>query len=506
MTVEATIRREAREATVAPDLEPRPLRREMGPAAEYPVEELGPTLGNAAKAINELTRAPLAVCAQSVLAAAALATQGLADVVLPTGQPAPLSLYLVSVLGSGERKSSADYWASKAIRERERELRDQHEREAATYRAAADAWDSQRRIILKGQGQKTAEAKEAALRALGEPPVPPLTPLLTCPEPTFEGLWRLLEGGQPSVGIFSDEGGQFVGGHAMNADNRLKTSAGLSGIWGGGPINRVRAGDGVSVLYGRRVSMHLMMQPRVAEEILSDALLADQGLLSRLLVVAPPSAAGTRLWREPSPRALPALDAYRTRLLDLLRREPPRAPGTLQELQPRRLELTSEARTVWTKAHDYFEERGAPGGPLEPVRGFANKLPEHAARLAAVLALFEDAACTGLTEEAMVRGIYLAQYYAAEALRLFDAGRTDPDLLLAERLLGWLQDGWIEPAVSLPDVYQLGPNAIRDAKTARRIVGILESHGWLAPLPDGAKIRGTRRREAWRVHTGGAHA
>ena len=57
--------------------------------------------------------------------------------------------------------------------------------------------------------------------------------MLTCPEPTFEGLTRLLAGGQPSMGIFSGEGGQFLGGHGMNQDNKLKTAAAMSGLWDG---------------------------------------------------------------------------------------------------------------------------------------------------------------------------------------------------------------------------------------------------------------------------------
>ena len=44
-------------------------------------------------------------------------------------------------------------------------------------------------------------------------------------------------------------------------------------------------------------AMHHMAQPDVASVLLSDRVLADQGLLSRLLVTAPETAAGTGLWR-----------------------------------------------------------------------------------------------------------------------------------------------------------------------------------------------------------------
>jgi putative DNA primase/helicase len=60
--------------------------REIPPADAFPVDALGGILGSAAHAIHDRVQAPLAICGQSVLAAASLAAQGHADVVLPIGQ------------------------------------------------------------------------------------------------------------------------------------------------------------------------------------------------------------------------------------------------------------------------------------------------------------------------------------------------------------------------------------------------------------------------------------
>jgi hypothetical protein len=89
------------------------------------------------------------------------------------------------------------------------------------------------------------------------------------------------------MGLFSDEGGQFVGGNGMSVDNRLKTAAGLSGLWDGSPVKRVRVGDGA--IAGRRLSAYLMMQPDVSSIFLADPVLLHQGLHSRMLVAAPSS-------------------------------------------------------------------------------------------------------------------------------------------------------------------------------------------------------------------------
>jgi hypothetical protein len=47
----------------------------------------------------------------------------------------------------------------------------------------------------------------------------------------------------------------------MNLDNQLKTAALLSDIWDGKPAKRIRAADGISILSGRRLAMHIMIHP-----------------------------------------------------------------------------------------------------------------------------------------------------------------------------------------------------------------------------------------------------
>ena len=84
-----------------------------------------------------------------------------------------------------------------------------------------------------------------------------IKPLLTAPEPTVEALakhWPVLPG---ALGLFSSEGGQMTGGHGFGPDHRLKTAAALSALWDGAGIRRLRAGDGITDLPGRRLALHL---------------------------------------------------------------------------------------------------------------------------------------------------------------------------------------------------------------------------------------------------------
>ena len=149
-----------------------------------------------------------------------------------------------------------------------------------------------------------------------------------------------------------------------------------------------------------------------------------------------------------------------------------------------------------------IEKQIGPGGELSgPVRGLANKLPEHAARLAGVLAVVADINASEISAEQMAAGIALAQHYAAEALRLFEGSRISVELQLAQKLLDWLI-GRNQPLIALRDMYLFGPNAIRDKQTAIKVVSILEDHGWLLREEGGAEIDGHHRRDVWRLIKG----
>jgi hypothetical protein len=480
---------------------PRPLMRGLPPADPFPIDALGEVLAPAARAIHDRVQAPLAICGQSVLAAATLAVQGHTDIELPTGQKRPLTNYYLTIAATGERKTAVDTEALWPVRRREAALQDAHVAELHDYENSRLAWDKARDAATKNAKPKGDRAAiKILLDLLGPAPVAPLVPLLTCSEPTYEGLCRLFIVGQPSLGIFASEGGQFIGGHGMSDDAKLRTAAGLSAVWDGEAIKRVRA-DGTVVLPGRRLAMHLMAQPDVASAMLNDPLLADQGMLSRVLTTAPDAASGTRIWREPSPQSDATMKRYGTRLLDILELSLPLADGAQNTLAPRTLPLSALAYRLWIGFYDHVEKRIDPTGELEPVRGLANKLPEHAARIAAVLAMVRDIDAREVSATVMEAGIVLAQHYATEALRLYGASRVNAELRLALNLLNWLLSR-NKPVVSLPCIYQHGPGAIRDKAKAAKVTAILEDHGYLIRIEKGTEIEGKWRHDAWRVVRG----
>jgi hypothetical protein len=479
---------------------PQPLMREMAPATAFPVDALSDILGPAALAIHDRIQAPMAIGAQSLLAVATIAAQSHVNVRLPIGQgqEKPVSNFFVTVAESGERKSAADHQACWPLAKHERALREEYDNALPNYTNDGTGWEKARETAIKKSNGERAAIK-AALDAIGPAPTPPLNPMLKFDEPSIQGLTKLFAEGQPSLGLFSNEGGQFLGGYAMSQDNKLMTATALSMMWDGQPIRRVRAGDGAVTLYGRRLALHTMLQPEVSDILFADSLLTAQGLLSRALCAAPPGTSGARLWRPEAENTERDLARYGARILSILERPMPLEEGKTNELKPRALPLSNRAETLFVRFHDQVELDLRPGGDLEPVKALGNKLPEHAARLAAVLATVDDLYCGEITEWHMECGVVLAEYYATEALRLHGASCANADLRLAEKLLVWLRSQWSEPIVSLPDIYRRGPYTIRDKATAKKAVAILESHGELAKKAEGGVVAEVRRRDVWKI-------
>ncbi|WP_108484565.1 YfjI family protein [Oceaniglobus ichthyenteri] len=480
---------------------PQPLVREIPAGEVYPVEALGP-LRAAVEAVQGSTQAPIAIPAASALAAASLAVQGFADVET-LGGFVPVSLYFLTIARSGERKSSSDKPLLQGLREYEREQSENYDVASKSWAKDSELYDARKKSALRdavSANRDKRTAAEADLAALGDPPEAPKLPDRTASEPTLEGLFRAFQQGQPSLGLFSDEAAQFLGGHAMNADNRMKTLGGLNRLWDGSEIQRTRAGDGVYTLRERRLAMHLMAQPVAIYGFLSDPLTSGLGFLPRSLICEPESSIGQRLFANMR-RDDASLDAFAQRLKAILSNAMP----TLDDgrtLKPARLTLTSDARAQLVEFSDEIERMQLPGGTLSHITGAASKIAEQAARMAGVLTLWTDLEAREVEATTMADAITLARFYLSEASRLASAATVSAEIDRAETLRKWLLENWPHPDITLRDVVRLGPNPLRESPKARAALALLERHGWLVALAPGTVIRGAARKEAWQIVQG----
>ena len=191
--------------------EPLPLYRDPEAPEPFPLEALGP-LEAVARETLRIVQAPEALVGASFLAAASMAVQGIANVELD-GRKYPLSLYLLTIGESGERKTTVDAIAGAPLREFQETLYLKQQDEFAEWEALVESWTVEKRRIL-GDKRLSRRDREEALKKLGPPPPKPWFGMLLASEPTFEGLVKLLADGWPAAGLFSSEGGSGPSPHA----------------------------------------------------------------------------------------------------------------------------------------------------------------------------------------------------------------------------------------------------------------------------------------------------
>lgn len=488
--------REGLDARKTPRVEPEPLRRPLPPAEPYPLDALGDVLGAAAQRMRDTVQAPDALCGQSVLAAASLAVQAHADV-LVDGRREPLSLWAVTIAESGERKSAVDRIALEPHREHERAALAEYKHARKLFELDAQAFEAASRAASRG---KDPDAIRAALGKLGAAPEPPVKPIWIVGTPTIEGLHKLYKFGQPSLGLFHDDAAEFLAGHAMSDDNRAKSAAGLSRLWDSGEFDRIRAADGAEKFFGRRLAMHLLMQPVIAERILSDDVMTGQGFLARTLLAWPSSTIGTRRYAEIDVSADPVLERYRRTMRELLERPPRMVPETTNELEPRALTLSPSAKRRWIAVHDAIESDMSDGGEYASIRAWASKAPSQTLRIAGVLTLVSDPDASQIEAEEIDRAATLVLFALGEAVRIVGTAAVPVEIRNAEALLAWCHTERIKLLHS-GAALQFGPAPIRTKRAFDAAMAELERAGWAAPIEGGCEVDGAHRRRVWAVRS-----
>jgi len=441
---------------------PRPLIEANPVAQPYPVQALGEILGPAVERMAEVIGVPQALAAQSVLAASALATQGHAGLQLD-GRNYPLSLYLITVAASGDRKTAADRCALLPARQWEREQWQRYREQLSRHRVA----QRQAQRINPAEPDPTINVPLEA---------EPSAPRLITTDPTIEALVKGLCHDLPSMGLFCDEGGQFLGSSTMSRDNRLKAVTTLSSLWDGSPIDRARSMVGESLrAYDRRLSLHLMLQPYLAMQLISDPLLQGQGILGRCLMTWPTSLAGQRSYQAVDLSKDAALKRYHHRLSALFCQPwSLSADGALQ-LSP--LTLSPLARRRWIDLHDAIEAQLGEFGELASVRPSGSKAADNLLRIAGILAVVEE---SGMVEvDHIQRASALVGYYLTEIQRLTEQEPVCRVKEEADRLLRWLQvKDW--KRFSIRDLNRNGPRfARKSSRHATKLLVELLDHHWL---------------------------
>jgi hypothetical protein len=430
------------------------VSRQSANPASFPTDALGQVLGEAAIAIQKGVQCSPVIVGQSLLATAALATQGHANIEVD-GRVYPLSLFCMTISESGERKSSADRFALAPIQELQRERCESHRQEMLTYELKHDRFKQER-------GELVRSKTSVDFDILSEPQAP-AEPIFLAQDPTLEGLHQSLHRGYRTQGCFNDEAAMIIGGHGMRDENLIKTLAGYSKLWDGSPIQRMRSSESFHV-DDSRLSMHFMMQPIIAQQ-LRKPIFFEQGYLARFLIAVASPRAGTRFYNEFDPTQTAEYKKYSRTISDLM-------SSSLTKKDFDSIRFSPDAKDLWVQAHDQIEKSLGDGADLDVIKPTGAKMAENIARISGVLAIIEGHSVISRCH--VESAIALGDFYIKETLKL--SGRFSEDDLLhsANLLLEWIAK---QPSgvVSI-DNAQKSPRSAkaRSAKSFRQLMAMLE--------------------------------
>jgi putative DNA primase/helicase len=407
----------------------------------------------------------------------------------------PVSLFVLAVAESGERKTTCDRILGAALREWERDRTRVAAPDQAAHASATAVLQAKRDGLLEAirrkrrDGHDTAE-DEAALNELAhDTPQATPVPRLLYADATPEALSHALASGWPSGAVMSAEAGAVFGAHGMGYETILRNLALLNTLWDGGEIAVDRRSKPSFRVRDRRLTFGLMVQPEALRGFLERAgtLPRGSGFIARFLIAWPASTQGSRSYRV-APESMPAVGRFEARIRELL--EMPLSTHADGGLQPAELALSLPAHTAWVLAHDRIERALASGGDLADIRDVAAKAAENIARLAALFHVLAHGPVGVIDMDAIAGAAGIISWHLHEARRLLSDLDTPNDLSAAIKLDDWLiaearRTG--SHRIATNRVYRCGPSPVRDAKDMKTALATLAERRRARMVEDGRR-------------------
>lgn len=190
----------------------------------YPIHAMYSVIRDAILEVQHNLKAPDALIAGSFLTTMSIASQGDVDVELPTGQIRPVSLDVLIIADSGERKSATDSIVGAPIYEHDEKVARDHVQAVLAHKADRRLWDAkeaslQRKVakaLDNGTDDDIEQLREELIRHGAREPARPVLSRIVHQNITERPLMESMQGDGKSIAILSDEGEIVLKGGAMN--------------------------------------------------------------------------------------------------------------------------------------------------------------------------------------------------------------------------------------------------------------------------------------------------
>lgn len=407
---------------------------------DYPIDALTPIFHYAGKDTYTATQAPNALIALVLLSSAAAVCQRLIDVVLPVAQGllSPVSLYLMFIGESGERRSAVNSLVAAPLYTYDEQATKEKDEYTSIYKSKLEIWKLKKKGILKRirkfqeEGLDTDPLELELIEHNRLEPTRPRARQIVHQDMTATAIHEALEGDGEAIALITDEGQLLLDSIAMR-------NLGLFNKLWDGPrtLPLARAGNKVITVHNARTTMHVMSHYEVVQKYLQRKgdIARGSGTLARFLIAMPPSNKGYREARF-DPSNMPDLEKFRARLGELIKLNDEMVESGTNARLP--LRFTEQAASLWRRTANDIELEMRPGGAYAEFSDVASKTMENASRLAAIMHFFEGN--TGdISEDILKRAIEIGVWHLWEFHRLFIDGNEPAEEVDARKLLNYLE-------------------------------------------------------------------
>lgn len=441
----------------------------------FPVDALPLVIRNAVHEVELHTQAPLSLISASVLGAISLASQNRIDVCRMNNLRSPVSLFLVTLAESGERKSTVDNLLMKPLYKLEEELFERYNHDLALWRNEDEAFNIEKKALMSKikseirRNEDHSSTTERLKTLLAASPEVPIRYKQIFNDATPASIKEHLCGRWRSIGIMSDEAGSIFNGYTLNELPFINK------MWDGGVFPVERKSEPEKLIRDARMTISMMAQPAIFKSYIERKVDIAKGIgfFARCLVCHPNSKQGYRQISNPviSSERLPI---FHQRLMEIVNDSIKKN----NENERVCLHFSREAEKRWIEFYNKVESEMSLIGFLSDFKDYASKIAENMARIAALLHHFngerEDISLT-----AVEAAIEISAWYADEYVRIFS--KPEFQLLVsseADELYSWIKEYCFKcvlPYIRKTTILQYGPNRFRNRSKLNELLSTLYS-------------------------------
>lgn len=441
----------------------------------FPVDAFPQIIRNAIYEVEQHTQAPQALIAASALGVISLACQNRIDVCRLNNLRGPVSLFLLTLAESGERKSTVDKLLMEPLYQLEENLFEKYTHDLTVWRNDEAIFNIEKKSLmskLKSEIRRNKDhlaTNEKLKVLLASHPKSPVRFKQIFNDATPAAIKDYLCGYWRSVGIMSDEAGTIFNGYTLNELPFINK------MWDGAMFPVERKSEPEKLIRDARMTLSLMVQPNILKGYIKRKgdMAKGIGFFARCLICQPGSTQGNRQITSPvvSTEYLPI---FHQRLMKIVNESIARN----NENDRLCLRFTVEAEKRWIAFSNNVEYEMGILGRLSNFKDYASKMAENMARIAALLHHFngDEGDISLLTVEAAVE---ISTWYVGEYVRLFSKPQEFTLAISeADELYWWINNYCIRLKASWitkNTVLQYGPNKFRNRSKANEVLNTLYS-------------------------------